>query len=97
MSEREMLNASICMRVNSFVEALINIVRKLRITSGSKKIVWKFYGDPTFREKSYYWKNSATRAMKYIVGEGSIKLFFCSLISFELHFNSRMLYIFRHF
>ena len=39
MHEREMLKVTKCMRVNSFVGALIYMVCELKITSGSKKIV----------------------------------------------------------
>ena len=37
MREREMLKVTKCVRVNSFVGALINMVCELKITSGSKK------------------------------------------------------------
>ena len=37
MSEREMLKVTKCLRVISFVGALIYMVYKLKITSGSKK------------------------------------------------------------
>ena len=47
MREREMLKVTKCVRVNSFVRAIINMVCELKITSGSKKIVQKFHGDPT--------------------------------------------------
>ena len=48
--------------------ALINMICELKITSGSKKIAYKFHGDPTFRwiinsEKQCY------AVMKYIVVE----------------------------
>ena len=49
MREREMLKATKCLRVNSSVGALINMVYKLKNTSESKKIVLKFHGDPTLR------------------------------------------------
>ena len=39
MREREIQLVTKCLRVNSFVKALINIVFVLKITSGSKKIV----------------------------------------------------------
>ena len=39
MSEREMLKFTKCVRVNSFVGALINMVCELKVTFGSKKIV----------------------------------------------------------
>ena len=39
MGEHEMLKGTKCLRVNSFVGALINMVYELKITSGSKKIV----------------------------------------------------------
>ena len=39
MREREMLNVTKCVTVNSFVGALINMVCELKINSGSKKIV----------------------------------------------------------
>ena len=41
-------NVTKCIGVKSFVETLINIVCELKITSGSKKIVLKFHGDPIF-------------------------------------------------
>ena len=47
MREREMLEVTKCLRVNSFVGALINMVCELKNTSWSKKIVQKFHGDPT--------------------------------------------------
>ena len=37
MREREMLKVTKCLRVNSSVGALINMVYKLKNTSGSKK------------------------------------------------------------
>ena len=37
MREREMLNVTKCIRVNSSVEALINMVCEPKITSESKK------------------------------------------------------------
>ena len=37
MCKREMLKVTKCVGVNSFVEALINIICELKITSGSKK------------------------------------------------------------
>ena len=37
MREREMLKVTKCLRVNSFVGALINMVCEPKITSGSKK------------------------------------------------------------
>ena len=53
MSEREMLKVikslNVGIRVKSFVEAIINVVCEFKITSGSKKIVQKFHGDPAFR------------------------------------------------
>ena len=39
MREREMLKVTKCVRVNSFVGALINMVCGLKITLGSKKNV----------------------------------------------------------
>ena len=48
MREREMLKVTKCLRIN-FVGALINMVCELKITSGSKKNVLKFYDDPTLR------------------------------------------------
>ena len=42
MREREMLKVTKCMRVNSFVGALIYMVCELKITSGSKKNCVKF-------------------------------------------------------
>ena len=44
--ERQMLKVTKCIGVKSFVEALINMVCELKITSGSKKILLKFHGDP---------------------------------------------------
>ena len=49
MREREMLKVTKCVRVNSFVGALISMVCEQKITSGSKKIVQKFHGDQTLR------------------------------------------------
>ena len=49
MHGREMLKVTKCVRVNSFVGALINMVCELKITSGSKIIVQKFHSDPTLR------------------------------------------------
>ena len=44
MRESEILTVTKCVRVNSFVGALINMVCELQITSGSKKncvkILW---------------------------------------------------------
>ena len=37
MREREMLKVTKCVRVNSYVGALMNMVCELKITSGSKK------------------------------------------------------------
>ena len=37
MREREMLQVTNCIRVNSFVEALTKLTKKLKITSGCKK------------------------------------------------------------
>ena len=37
MREREMLKVTKCLRVNSFVGVLINMVCELKITSGFKK------------------------------------------------------------
>ena len=37
MREREMLKVTKCLRINSFVGALINTVCELKITSGFKK------------------------------------------------------------
>ena len=39
MREREMLKVTKCVRVNSFVGALINMVCEIKNNSGSKKIV----------------------------------------------------------
>ena len=49
MREREMLEVTKWMRVNSFVDSLINTDYKQIIISGSEKIVYKCHGDPTFR------------------------------------------------
>ena len=49
MRERQVLKVTrYIIRVNSSVEALMNIICELKITSGSKINVEKFYGDPTF-------------------------------------------------
>ena len=66
MREREMLKVTKCVRVNSFVGALINMVCELRITSWSKKNCVKIseWSDIALRiisEKLSY------AAMKYIV------------------------------
>ena len=37
MGEHEVLKVTKCLRVNSFVGALINMIYELKITSGSKK------------------------------------------------------------
>ena len=39
MCEREMLKVTKCLRVNSFVGALMNMVCELKILQGLKKIV----------------------------------------------------------
>ena len=44
-----MLKVTKYVRVNSYVGALINMVCELGIITRSKKIVWKFNGDPIFR------------------------------------------------
>ena len=49
MREREMLKVTKCVRVNSFVGALINMVSELKITSWFKKNCVKISGDPTLR------------------------------------------------
>ena len=41
MREREKLKVTKCIRENSFKEALINMVCELKITSGSKKKLYK--------------------------------------------------------
>ena len=53
MREREMLKVTKCMRVNSFVGALINMACEPKITSGSKKNCVKisWWSDSEF--KSY--------------------------------------------
>ena len=66
MLEREMLNVTKCVGVNSFVEALINMVCELKITSGSKKKLCK-NGDPTLRSRVITEKQRYA-ATKYIVG-----------------------------
>ena len=66
MREREMLKVTKFLRVNSFVEALISMVCEPKITSGSKKIVLKFHGDPTLSLKVISEKQCYA-AMKYIV------------------------------
>ena len=45
MRDREMLKVTKCVRVNSFVGALINMVCEIKITSGFKKFVVKFQSD----------------------------------------------------
>ena len=52
--------------MNSFVEALINMVCELIITPGSKKIVLKFHGDSIFCYIVIS-KIRVTLPMKYIV------------------------------
>ena len=66
MREREMLKVTKCVGVNSFVWALINMVCELKITSGSKKIVYKFHGDLTLCSKVISEKQCYV-AMKYII------------------------------
>ena len=53
MREREMLKVTKCLRVNSFVGALISMVCEPKITSGSKKSCVKisWWSDSEF--KSY--------------------------------------------
>ena len=53
MREREMQKVTKCARVNSFVEALINMTWKLKITSGSKKICVKISWWSDIALKSY--------------------------------------------
>ena len=67
MREREMVEVTKCVRVNSFVGALINVLCELKITSGSKKNCVKFHGDPTLRYRVISEKQCYA-AMKYIVG-----------------------------
>ena len=53
MREREMLKVTKCLRVNSFVGALINMACENKITSGSKKycVIISWWSDSEF--KSY--------------------------------------------
>ena len=64
MREREMLKVTICIRENSFVEALINMVCELKITSGSKKLC---KNSMVIRHcvEELLAKNSVTRSMEY--------------------------------
>ena len=60
MREREMLKVTKCVRVNSFVGALINMLCELKITSGFKKMCKNFM---VIRHcvKELLAKNSVTR------------------------------------
>ena len=49
MRGREISKSSIFIRVNSFVEALVNTVCDLKNTSWCKKYCVNFHRDPTFR------------------------------------------------
>ena len=61
MREREMLKVTKCVRLNSFVEALINMVCELRITSWSKKLC------KNFMVIRHCVKELLSKNMKYIV------------------------------
>ena len=61
MREREMLKVTKCLRVNSFVEALINMVYELKNTSGSKKKMCKNLMVIQRCVKKLLAKNSVTR------------------------------------
>ena len=67
MREYEMLKVAKCIRVNSFVGALINMVCELKITSGSKKKLCKSCMVIQHSVKEVLAKNSVTQPMKYIV------------------------------
>ena len=86
MREREMLKVTKCVRVNSFVGALINMVCELKILHNLKKIVQKFHGDPTFHKRVINEKQCYA-AMKYILACkficGPIQLEFLSLVDYE--------------
>ena len=71
MRERDMLKVTKCLRVNSFVGALINMVCEPKITSGSKKIVQKFHGDLTVSLKVINEKQCYA-VMKYIYSKYGI-------------------------
>ena len=53
MREREMLKVTKCLRVNSFVGALMKMVYKLKITSGFKKKCAKISWWSDFALESY--------------------------------------------
>ena len=66
MREREMLKVTKCVRVNSFVEALINMVCELKL-QGLKKLCKNYMVIRHFI-KELFAKKSVTRLTKYIVG-----------------------------
>ena len=61
MREREMLKVSKCLRVNTFVGALINMIYELKITSGSKKKLCKNFMVIRRCVRKLLAKNSVTR------------------------------------
>ena len=61
MREREMLKVTKCVRVNSFVGALMNMVCELKITSWSKKKLGKIFIVIRNCVKKLLAKNSVTR------------------------------------
>ena len=61
MREREMLKVTKCLRVNSFVGALINIVYELKITSRSEKKLCKNFMVIRRCVRKLLAKNSVTR------------------------------------
>ena len=69
MRESEMLKVTKCTRVNSFVEALFNMLCELKITSGSKKLARLCKNSTVIRQsvKELSAKNSVTLPMKYTV------------------------------
>ena len=61
MREREMLKVTKCLRVNSSVGALINMVYELKNTSGSKKKLCKNFMEIQRYVRKLLAKNSVTR------------------------------------
>ena len=61
MREREMLKVTKCVRVNSIVGALMNMVYELKNTSGSKKKLCENFMVIRHCVKELLTKNSVTR------------------------------------
>ena len=67
MREREMIKVTKCVRVNSFVGALLNMVCELKNTSWSKKKLCKNFMVIRHCIKELLAKKECYAAMKYIV------------------------------